>query len=111
MSIGLTLVILASHRSVMYDASMRTTFSPDPDIAAQLKALARSSNKSMSRVLNEVLRAALGGSPPLVEERFTVEPFPLGLRPGIDLLRLNQLADELDDELILRRLERERDHS
>lgn len=96
----------------MYDAIMRTTFSPDPDVAAKLKALARSSNKSMSRVLNEILREALSSTGREIrEERFVVEPFPLGLNPGIDPLRLNQLVDQFDDDALILAMDRDRGHS
>ena len=93
----------------MYDAVVRTTFTPDPDIAAQLKALTLASNKSMNRVLNEILREALGGEPAIGERRFVVEPIPLGLRAGIDPLRLNQLVDDVEDGAMIARIARERD--
>ena len=102
----------ASLIGVVYHADMRTTFSPDPDVAPKLEMLARSRNKSMSRVLNEVLREALSGiGQKNTEPRFVVEPFPLGLNPGVDRLRLNQLVDDFEDEQVLERMKRERGHS
>ena len=92
--------------------SMRTTFTPDPDVEAKIKAIARSSKKSMSRVLNEILRQALADQNTVVQRpRFEVKPFDLDLNPGIDPLRLNQVVDEIEDEEIIMRMRREHDHS
>lgn len=38
---------------------MRTTFTLDPDLAAQLKRLRRERGVSMARVVNELIRAGL----------------------------------------------------
>jgi hypothetical protein len=96
----------------VYDAFVRTSFSPDPDVETKIKALVRTSSKSMNRVINDLLRQALAGQVAPVEvKRYQVKPFPLGLKAGIDPLRLNQLVDEVEDEDKLREMMLDRDHS
>jgi hypothetical protein len=82
---------------------MRTTVTLDPDVAEQLKTLARRRNISFKAALNNTVRAGLaaerGGSRP-----FRVEARPLGLRPGVDLTHALQMAADLEDEEIMRKL-------
>ena len=84
---------------------MRTTLTLDDDVAAAVKALARSSGKTFKAVVNEVMRNGLmTGEKPIVErEPFRVASAPRGFRPGIDPLKLNQLVDELETERFLER--------
>ena len=68
-----------------------------------LKALARSSGKTFSAVVNEVIRKGLmtGEKPVVDREPFTVDSVRCGFLPGIDPLKLNQLVDELEvDEFL-----------
>jgi hypothetical protein len=85
-------------------AAIRTTVTLDPDVAAQLKALARQRNQSFKVVLNNTVRAGLaaerGGRRP-----FKVEPLRMGLLPGVDLTHALQMAADLEDEEIIRKLE------
>lgn len=78
--------------------SMRTTVTIDPDVARRLKAAMHQSKSSFKETLNRALRAGLGGATPARRARFVVRARPLGLRPGIDGARLNQLADDLHIE-------------
>ena len=84
---------------------MRTTVTLDPDVAAKLKAVARERGISFKQALNSAVRAGLG------KERKTARAFtqyaqPMGLRPGFNLDKALQLAGALEDEEIVRRLER-----
>ena len=84
-------------------ASIRTTVTLDPDVAEQLKALARRRNLSFKAALNSAVRAGLAA------ERGAVRPYqvpsrPMGLRPGADLTHALQLAAALEDEEIARKL-------
>jgi hypothetical protein len=83
---------------------MRTTVTLDPDVAEQLKAIARRRNVSFKVALNDAVRGGLaagrGGSRP-----YKVPERPMGLRPGIDLTKALQLAGELEDEEIIRKME------
>jgi predicted transcriptional regulator len=82
---------------------MRTTLTIDDDIAQALKDLSRESGTSFKAVVNEMLRRGLTTSEKPIADR---EPFKVasarrGFRAGIDLLKLNQLADELETERFL----------
>ena len=86
---------------------MRTTLTLDSDVAERLASETRRTGKSRKAVVNEAIRLGLG----LVGKqtrapRFAVEPHALGLRPGIDPDRLNQLVDELEVGEAARRLNR-----
>jgi hypothetical protein len=82
---------------------MRTTITLEPDVAEQLKALARRRNLSFKAVLNSTVRAGLaverGGSRP-----YQAPARPMELRPGVDLTHALRLADSLEDEEIARKL-------
>ncbi|MEK7701849.1 MAG: antitoxin [candidate division NC10 bacterium] len=83
---------------------MRTTVTLDPDVAARLKANARTRGISFKKALNEAVRAGLGS------ERRSARPFvqdtqPMSLRPGVDLDKALRLAAALEDEEIVRELE------
>lgn len=86
---------------------MRTTLTLDTDVAQRVQQEIRRSGKGMKAVVNEALRAGLGlegrrrALPP-----FEVEPHSFGFRPGVDLDRLNQLADELEAEETAKKLAR-----
>ena len=84
---------------------MRTTLTIDDDIARALKRLARESEISFKEVVNAVLRKGLssGEKPSAASEPFRVNAAARGFRPGIDPLKLNQLADELEVEDFLSR--------
>ena len=75
---------------------MRTTVTLDDDLASQLQELAHRQRKPFKVVLNEAIRRGVGRSakhtslPP-----FNVSAKRMGLRAGIDELRLNQMSDEL----------------
>ena len=83
---------------------MRTTVTLDADVAAKLRAIARERGTSFTEALNSTLRLGLTvgrGS----ARRYEVPTFPMRLRPGIDLDKARQLAAQLDDEEIVRKLE------
>ncbi len=81
---------------------MRTTLTLDPDVALRLRQEVRRRGRPLKVVVNDGLRLGLGGGltrsglPP-----FKVIPRRLGLRPGIDPDRMNQLLDELEVESFL----------
>ena len=83
---------------------MRTTVTLDPDVVEQLRALARRRNLSFKAALNSTVRAGLGvergGS-----RAYKLPARPMLLRPGVDLTRALALADSLEDEEIVRKLE------
>lgn len=76
---------------------MRTTLTLDPDVARQLEKEMRRTGKGLKAAVNDAIRRGLrvaGSSEPATP--FVVRPRPMGVRPGIDLDRINQLVDELD---------------
>ena len=84
---------------------MRTTVTLDPDVAAKLKAVARERGISFKQALNSAVRAGLGGRP-RAKRAFRQYSQPMGLRPGFSLDKALQLAAALEDEEIVRKLER-----
>ena len=76
---------------------MRTTLTLDDDLARELHETARHSSRSFKEVVNLTLRRGLsvGEAPTQNLPRFVVRPKACGFRPGIDIHKLNQLADEL----------------
>lgn len=83
---------------------MRTTLTLEPDVAQLLKRKTANGKLSLKRAVNEALRAGLSGRRAKPAKRFTVEPYPFDFKPGIDLDKLGQLADELEAEETLKKL-------
>ncbi len=78
---------------------MRTTLTLDPDVAARLELEMKRSDDGLKAVVNRALRVGLGMTDkPITPAPFCVEPHAFGFKPGTDLDRLNQLADELEVE-------------
>jgi hypothetical protein len=78
---------------------MRTTLTLDEDLVEQLHDLARRKGESFKQVVNSTLRRGLQdqkGVSPL--PRFQVRPKACGFLPGVDVLRLNQLNEDLEAE-------------
>ena len=76
---------------------MRTTLTIETDVAARLKGEVRRTGKALKVVVNEALKRGLGmqGRAPRVSP-FRVTPRAFGVKPGVDLDRLNHLVDEMD---------------
>ena|SRR5579883_49862 len=78
---------------------MRTTLTLDDDLAGLLKQRARELGIPFKEAVNRTIRAGLGGqtttrprpAPSIISHSF-------GFRPGIDLDKLGQFADELEAE-------------
>jgi|ERR1700734_2411264 ribbon-helix-helix CopG family protein len=78
---------------------MRTTLTLDDDLAGLLKQRARELGVPFKEAVNRAIRAGLGeaalarkGPAP------KTVPHSFGFRPGVDLDKLGQLADELEAE-------------
>ena len=76
---------------------MRTTLTLDRDVAERLKKEIRRTGHGLKAIINDALRRGLriAGRPPRLP-RFEVRPHAFGVKPGIDLDRINQLVDELE---------------
>ncbi len=78
---------------------MRTTLTIDDDLAGLLKRRARELGLPFKDVVNKTLRTGLGEqAKPRSGSAPKTIPHSFGFRPGIDLDKLNQLADELEAE-------------
>lgn len=78
---------------------MRTTLTIDDDLAGLLKRRARELGVPFKDVVNRTLRAGLGEqAKPRRHPAPKTIPHSFGFRAGIDLDKLNQLADELEAE-------------
>jgi hypothetical protein len=79
---------------------MRTTITLEDDVAKLIRDETRRSRKTFKDVVNDAIRKGLttGPSPSARPRRFRVKPKACGFRPGIDLMKLNQLLDELEVE-------------
>ena len=78
---------------------MRTTLTLNRDVAEGLKKEMRRTGQGLKAIVNDALRRGLriAGRPPR-RPRFDVRPHAFGVKPGIDLDRINQLVDELEAE-------------
>ena len=84
---------------------MRTTLTLDPDVVELLREEEHRRRTSFKEVVNDAIRRGLT---PQVRARARI-PYRLRahtttLRPGIDAVALNKLADELEDEAVLEKI-------
>ena len=87
---------------------MRTTLTLDPDVSLKLKKRVREEKVTLKKAVNDALRVGLNTPQMKKKPSFKVEPWPLGLKPGIDPDKLNQLVDQLEVEDFLRKMRRDR---
>lgn len=84
---------------------MRTTLTLDPDVAARLNAEVARSDLALKSVVNEALRRGFRmPSKSARRSAYSVKPLKLSFRPGIDTDKLNELADELENNVLMRKL-------
>ena len=89
---------------------MRTTLTLDDDLAGLLKRRARELGVPFKEAVNRTIRAGLGeAARPRRGAAPKTVPHSFGFRPGVDLDKLNQLADELESEAYAASLRRARD--
>jgi plasmid stability protein len=88
---------------------VRTTLTLDDDLAALLRQQAATLGVSFKEMVNRTLRAGLSRemAPRDVRAPKTI-PHSFGFRPGVDLDRLNQLADALEAAAAAESLHRKR---
>lgn len=87
---------------------MRTTVTLEPDVERSLRLAMQQTGASFKATLNDAIRRGLAGTVHVEEKPFVVEAKNMGLRPGIDPAKLQDLADEMEVEAHLeltRRLE------
>jgi hypothetical protein len=77
---------------------MRTTLTLDDDLAGLLKRRARELGIPFKEAVNRTIRAGLGEATVRRGAAPKTIPHSFGFRPGVDLDKLGQLADELEAE-------------
>lgn len=77
---------------------MRTTLTLDDDLAGILKARAKELGVPFKEAVNRAIRAGLGEAVAVSHRAPEILSHSFGFRPGIDLDKLGQLADELEAE-------------
>ena len=76
---------------------MRTTLTLDKDVAAKLRSETRRSGRTFKEVVNETLRLGLNArNEPRPTQPFVVRARPLGLRPGFNYDKINELIEQLE---------------
>ena len=89
---------------------MRTTLTIDDDLAGLLKRRARELGVPFKEAVNRAIRSGLGeAARPRRGAATKTIPHSFGFRPGVDLDKLNQLADELESEAFVASPPRPRD--
>jgi hypothetical protein len=84
---------------------MRTTVTLDPDVAAKLKEETRRRGISFKEALNSSVRRGLERGDARPRPYRMPPPQRMGARPGVNLDKALQLAGELEDAEIMRKLE------
>lgn len=89
----------------MMPDAMRTTLTIDDDLAGILQRMAHQQGHSFKEVVNDLLRAGIAVSEGAAPKRLPIRVIgkPLGLKPGYDPDKLNQLVDDLEVEEFLRK--------
>lgn len=87
---------------------MRTTLTLEDDLASLLKQRAHQLGISFKEMVNRAVRSGLGTEmePNTVEVPKT-RPHSFGFRFGIDLNKLNQLADDLEADAFAQSIKRQ----
>lgn len=83
---------------------MRTTLTIDDSVDRKLKAIVKRTGKTYKQVVNETLQRGLA-APTYAKRRYQLEPSSLGEPdPSYDLIKSLKLADQLEDDEIIRKL-------
>lgn len=83
---------------------MRTTVTLDPDVEALIKRTMRERGQSFKDVINISIRIACGPSGRTVTMPYQTPAFDLSFYPGVNLDKALQLAGELEDQEIMRKM-------
>ena len=85
---------------------MRTTLSLNDSLLNELKAIAHETGKPFKQIVNETLAVGLQYRNRPQARVYRLQPANLGkLHPGVNLDKALQLADALEDESIVAKLE------
>lgn len=85
---------------------MRTTLTLEDLLVKELKKLAVETGQPFKNVVNETLRAGLRRPNVAPRRSYRLTPVAMGVpKPGVDLGKVLQLADQLEDGAISAKLE------
>ena len=88
---------------------MRTTLTIEPEVARRIESEIRRTRKTLKTVINDALKVGLAMTvKPDAPPPFKVKAYKMGVHPGIDLDKANQLLDEMDVEAYLEKQRRDR---
>jgi hypothetical protein len=91
--------VLTSEADASMMSNMRTTLTLDDDLAGLLKRRARELGLPFKDVVNRTIRTGLAEAAAIRRHPAPKTiPHSFGFRPGIDIDKLGQLADELEAE-------------
>lgn len=80
---------------------MRTTVTLDPDVEALVRHKMVTGGLSFKAAVNQAIRAGLA---PRAAKTFRQRTFSMGFRPNVSYERALQIASNLEDEELLRKL-------
>jgi len=83
---------------------MRTTVTLDPDVAARLKESARERGISFKEALNGAVRRGFERGEPKPKPYRLPSAQRMEARPGVNLVKALQLAGEMEDAEIVRKM-------
>ena len=75
---------------------MRTTLTIEPEIAERLRQELALGKRPLKTIVNEALKRGLGLEAPVRPQPYRITPHSSRFVPGVDIGKLNQLADELE---------------
>ena len=83
----------------------RTTVTLDPDVKVLLKRVMRERDIPFKQALNEAVRIAFGAQKRTSRKPYKLKPRNMGFNPNINWDKANQLAAEMEDEEIIRKMQ------
>ena len=84
---------------------MRTTIDLDDALLTRLRDAAHREGVSFRALLHRVILRGLEAKEPVKETRYVAPSFSMGqVREGFDLVKARWIADDLEDEEIIRKL-------
>lgn len=84
---------------------MRTTVTLDSDVEALLRNVMREKGVSFKQALNEAVRLGIRSSQSKPRERFRQKTYRMGFRPEFRWDKALAMADALEDEELVRKLD------
>lgn len=94
---------LDARKARHHDVWVRTTLTLDPDVARMLQEEAHRLRKPFKDVVNDAIRRGLAPQRRAATAPYRVKVHSTKLRPGVDRAGFNKLADELEDEGVMKK--------